>query len=175
MMRHAAVLAFFALAACGAARAPGPSGTAATSLSTSGPIVAACGVSGTALGTALDAASGYTVYDTAPGSTEPRVHHVTGFADGCPRAVTAGLILFGDLATYETVHYASHADDTAATDRAYEEIKARVCGTPAGQPCGERLPRLAQDTVFLSLYPVFGAEEHQDVLLHAGEVAAVDG
>jgi hypothetical protein len=176
MRRIATLAACLALAACGAARVPSGSGGAVAASAASGSAVTpACGVSDTALGSAIGSASGYTVHDTAPGSTEPRTHHVTGFSDGCPRAVTAALVLFGDVATYETVHYAAHAEDRAATDLAYEDIKARVCGTPRGQPCGDRLPRLAQDTVFLSLYPVFGAEEHRDLLLHAGEVAAVDG
>ena len=28
---------------------------------------------------------------------------MTGFADGCPRAVTAALLAFGDIATYESL------------------------------------------------------------------------
>lgn len=175
MPRLAVLAACLALAACGAARAPSGSGGAVASSTASGSAVTpACGVSGAALGSPIGSASGYTIHDTAPGSTEPRLHHVTGFADGCPRAVTAALLLFGDVVTYETIRTTTPAAGQAATDLAFEDIRARVCGTPRGQPCGGRLQSLAGNTVFLSLYPVFGAEEHRDLLLHAGEVAAVD-
>lgn len=173
MRPTAALLACLALAACGAPRGGPTGGGAAATASFAGP-VRVCGLPDSALGEPIDEAAGYTVHDSAPGSTEPRLHHVTGFDDGCPREVTAALVLFGDLATYETVHTAAQAQGGAATDRAYEAIRSRVCGVPLGQPCGDRLERLARDTVFLSLYQVFGGEAHTDLLLHAGEVAAVD-
>ncbi len=174
MRRLAALAASLALSACGAGMAPSGPGTGSVSVAPAGAVTPACGVSGSALGTPIGSAAGYTVHDTAPGSTEPRLHYVTGFSDGCPRAVTAALALLGDLSTYESVRFAGPADERTSTDLAYDEIKSRVCGTPPGQPCGDRLPRLAADTVFLSLYPVFGGEEHRDLLLHAGEVAAAD-
>ena len=137
-----------------------------------GQVATACGVSGQALGTPIAAEAGYTLYDTAPGTLAPRTHFVTGFEDGCPRQVTAALALFGGLATHETTRYAADDRPYSATDTAYEEIKGRECGVAAGQPCGAAFDRLAERTIFLSLYPVFGEDTVGEVLLHDGEVAA---
>lgn len=139
-----------------------------------GDVAAACGLSEASLGTTIATQAGYALHDTAPTSTGPRTHYVTGFADGCPRRMTAALALFGDLATHETMRYESSQVPYSASDTAYEALKARICGVASGQPCGERLDRLAADTVFLSLYPAFGAEDHTDLLLSGGEVLAKD-
>jgi hypothetical protein len=135
----------------------------------------ACGLSASQLGPAIDSAAGYTVHDTAPSTTAPRTHYITGFADGCARPVTAALVMFGDLATHETTRYGATGAAYSPTDAAYEQIKAQICGASAGQPCGARLDRMSEDTVFVSLYPVFGAESHTDLLLHGGDLVAVDG
>ena len=121
-------------------------------------------------GTAIAAEAGYTLRDSAPGSTEPRAHWVTGFQDGCARQFTAALALFGDVTTHETTVSATGGGD--ATDRAYEMVKAEVCGVPAGRPCGD-IARLAADTVFVSMFPAFGGES-AEILLHGGEVVASD-
>ena len=165
MLRHAAPLALLALAAC--EELP-PAGALDLAASASAP-APVCGLSGAALGTPIDSAAGYVVHDTAPGSTAPRVHNVTGFSDGCARPVVAALALFGDPAVFEVT-----PRPQSLTGRAYEEIKSRICGVPRGQPCGARLGRLRDTTAFLTLYPVFGAEQHTDLLLHGGEVVAVD-
>lgn len=137
-----------------------------------GRVATACGVEGAALGTAIAAEAGYALYDTDPGSVAPRTHFVTGFSDGCARQVTAAMALFGDLATHETVRYATPQGQYTPTDVAYEEVKARICGAASGQPCGAGLDRLARDTAFVTLYPAFGGAEAGNLLLHAGEVLA---
>jgi hypothetical protein len=169
MRRAALLLPGFLLVACGQVPIAAPSASFAEA-----GVPPVCGLSPAQLGTPIASEAGYTVHDTAPGTDALRVHHVTGFDDGCAREVTAALVLFGDVATHETTRYDVPEGPYSPSDVAYEEIKGQVCGVPAGQPCGARLDRLAQDTVFLSLYPSFEAEQHTDLLLHAGEVAAVD-
>lgn len=140
-----------------------------------GEIATACGVTGSALGQPTEELAGYAIHDTAPGTTAPRTHYVTGFRDGCPRQVTAALAVFGDPVTHETYRYETSSRPYGPVDTAYEEIKGRVCGVPAGEPCGAGMDRLAADTAFLSLYPEFGAAAYTDVLFYGGEVVATDG
>ena len=60
------------------------------------------------------------------------------------------------------------------TDRAYEEIKQRVCRVGRGVPCGARLDRLGANTVFITVYEHFGSgPSWVEILLHDGTVAAV--
>lgn len=136
-----------------------------------------CGLSSRNLGREVESASGYAVHDTAPGSTAPRTHYITGFSDGCARQFTAALALFGDIGTHEIVRYGT-ADgglEYTETDHAYEEIKAAFCGVRAGRPCGARLERLARRTTFLTVYERFGSSPvWADILLHDGTVAAMD-
>ena len=139
-----------------------------------GEVATACGTAGDALGPAIAAEAGYAVHDTAPDTVAPRTHYVTGFSDGCPRQVTAALVLFGDLATHETMRYLSVDAPYSPTDAAYEALKAGRCGAAPGEPCGAGLDGLAADTVFLTLYPAFGAEEGADLLLSGGAVLASD-
>ena len=168
-----AALALLALPACEAGFAPTPGVTAAFAEAATA-VPSACGLSEAQLGPAIDSAAGYVVHDTAPNTVAPRTHYITGFADGCARPVTGALVMFGDLATHETTRYGASAVAYSPTDAAYERIKSQVCGAGPGQPCGTRLAQLAQDTVFVSVYPVFGAEGHTDLLLHDGDLVAVD-
>ncbi len=63
----------------------------------------------------------------------------------------------------------------SATDIAYEEIKARICGAPQGQPCGNALDRLGRRTTFVSIYEAFGTNPSwADILIHDGTVVAMD-
>jgi hypothetical protein len=140
-----------------------------------GEIATACGETGAALGTPTEELAGYAIHDTAPGTTAPRTHYVTGFRDGCPRQVTAALAVFGDPVTHETYRYRTSSRPYGPVDTAYETLKGRVCGVPAGEPCGAAAERLAADTAFLSLYPEFGGEAYTDLLFHGGEVVATDG
>lgn len=122
-------------------------------------------------GTAIAAEAGYTLRDSAPGSTAPRTHWITGFADGCARQFTAALALFGDVGTHEATVYGAGSGG-GTTDQAYEALKQEVCGAAPGQPCPD-IARLAADTVFVSMFPAFGGES-AEILLHGGEVLASD-
>jgi len=142
-----------------------------------GQIATVCGLPEPALGAPIGAASGYAIRDTVPNTVEPRTHFLTGFPDGCARQFTAALALFGDVGTHEVVRYlASNAEvPYSATDTAYEQIKADVCGVPAGQPCGSRLDRLARRTVFVTVYQNFGTNPSwANILIHDGVVVAMD-
>ena len=165
MLRHAPLLALLALAACEDLPTAGTLDLAASATAPS----PACGLSDAALGTPIDSAAGYTVHDTAPGSTAPRVHNITGFSDGCARPVVAALALLGDPAVFEAT-----PQPQSLTGRVYDQIRSRICGVPRSQPCGNGLGRLRDTTAFLTLYPAFGAEQHTNLLLHGGEVVAMD-
>ena len=143
----------------------------------SGQIATVCGLTESALGTPIGAASGYAVRDTVPNTVAPRTHYLTGFPDGCARQFTGALALFGDVGTHEVVRYlASNAQvPYSATDTAYEQIKAEVCGVPVGQPCGRQLDRLARRTVFVTVYQNFGTNPSwANILIHDGAVVAMD-
>ena len=141
-----------------------------------GVLATVCGIDPASLGTAVAAASGYTVYDSDPRSTAQRTHYVSGFGDGCARQFTAALALFGDVGTHELHRYASDASGPySATDTAYEEIKGAVCGAASGTPCGAGLDQLAQRTTFLTVYESFGTSNGwADILLSDGAVVADD-
>ncbi|SDE36292.1 lipoprotein [Limimaricola pyoseonensis] len=131
-----------------------------------GQMARVCGLPDDALGTAVEAASGFTLHDSAAGDTAPRTHYVTGFSDGCARQFTAALALFGDTGVHEATAYgAGVAHEPVAA--AYEEVKRQICGVPKGQPCGRSAERLAANTTFLTAYAAFGASgRHADMLLH---------
>ncbi|MBS1301224.1 hypothetical protein [Loktanella sp. SALINAS62] len=139
-----------------------------------GDIATTCGVSSAAMGTAVATASGYTVYDTSPGSTALRTHYVDGFTDGCARQFTAALVLTGDVDTHEAVRYARPASEQrySQTDTAYEAIKLAFCRVGTGERCGDRIDVLARRTVFLTAYPQFtDSRSWKEFLLHEGTVA----
>jgi len=144
---------------------------------TFGMLRAACGVKQRDLGEVVTSASGFKVYDSAPGGTSLRPHYVTGFDDGCPREFLAALVLLGDVGTHEIVRYAGTRVqlDYSKTDLAYERIKARFCRVGEGKPCGDRLESLGRVTTFVTAYETFGAGPvWAEFLLHDGAVAAVD-
>ena len=98
---------------------------------------------GAALGTPTEELAGYAIHDTAPGTTAPRTHYVTGFRDGCPRQVTAALALFGDPVTHETYRYRTSSRPYGPVDTAYEAIKPRVAAgstVPATDPALVLIP-----------------------------------
>ena len=141
-----------------------------------GQIATVCGLSGSQLGSPIGQASGYTLYDTNPGSSEQRTHYIMGFRDGCARQFRAALALFGDVGTHELVRYAQGAGDLpySETDAAYEEIKGQVCRVPAGQPCGSALDRLAARTTFVTAYANFESNpQWAEILLSEGQVVAM--
>jgi len=142
-----------------------------------GEMASVCDMAGADLGSRITKVSGYTVYDSAPGSVAIRPHYVTGFNDRCPRRFDAALVLMGDIGTHELVRYSQTRVnlDYSATDEAYETIKARFCGASRGEPCGDRLDRLARNTTFITAYESFGASpQWAEFLLHDGDVAGAD-
>lgn len=133
-----------------------------------------CNVTRRDLGQKVMSQSGFDVYDTEPGTTSPRLHHVTGFADGCPRAFSGTLVMFGDVGTHEFTRYAQTRVrlDYSETDSAYEAIKASFCRVSHGQPCGSRLERLGRIATFITVYERFGDNpEWAEFLLYDGTVA----
>ncbi len=147
-----------------------------------GQIARVCGLRRSALGAEVgrypERGRGYRLYDSTPGSTAPRTHYLTGFADGCPRQFTAALALFGAAGMHEQIRYRKSSDlvPYTATDAAYERIKSRICRVRRGAPCPEnRLPRMEASTVFVSVYERFGSGPRwADILIHDGEVVAKD-
>ena len=157
-----AALAFAALGACQSAL---PSGVVPNAMSLVavtpgqtlpfGQLARACEVDRGALGMRIETADGYELYDSAPGTTAPRTHYITGFSDGCPRQVTGGLAMFGDME--------SHAALMAAGGLP----RSRLDDLAAGLGNARR-------TVFVTVYRGFGGGEFGDVLLSGGEVVAAE-
>ena len=117
----------------------------------------------------------YSLYDSAPGSTAPRTFYVTGFDDKCPRQFTAALALFGAPELHEQLRYGRPAVTYpySATDKAYENIKAQICGVGPRKPCGAKIEKLSRDTVFISTYEKFTDNGRwADLLVHDGAVVA---
>ncbi|SMX50760.1 hypothetical protein [Maliponia aquimaris] len=146
-----------------------------------GQVARLCGVPTSKLGRKVESyperSSRYDLYDSAPGTTSAHTYYLTGFKDNCARQFTAALVIFGSPESYEQIHYGPSGDTqpVSETDKAYEQIKRRVCGVGTGKPCGSRMRSLARDTVFVSVYERFGSNPRwKNILLHDGEVAAVD-
>lgn len=139
-----------------------------------GEIGRTCGLSRSDMGTPVAQASGYTLYDTIPNSTQPRPHYVTGFEDGCARQFSAALATFGDIGTHEMVRYVGTEVkmEYSAADQAYEAVKSGFCRVSFGEPCGGQLDALSRRTTFLTAYDRFGdAGEWAKFLLSDGVVA----
>ncbi len=144
-----------------------------------GQVASVCAAKGTKLGKEIDRfpkrGSGYRLYDTNPTTTAPRTFYVTGFSDGCPRQFTAALAIFGAPSMHEQLRYGLPSDEYpySDTDKAYEGIKARMCGKPKGKPCGSRIKSVERNTVFISTYERFGdTARWSDMLVHNGAVLA---
>lgn len=120
-------------------------------------------------------ASGYKLYDSAPGAKGPRTYYITGFDDGCPRQLTAAHVLLGAPSFYELLHYGptgAHLT-TGATDRAYEQVKSRVCGVRKGKPCGSKMRSLERSTFFVNTYERPDDNTRwSELLVHEGQVVA---
>lgn len=117
----------------------------------------------------------YSLFDTAPSGAGPRTFYVTGFADKCPRQFTAAMAMFGMPAMHEQLRYGKPSTQYpySDTDRAYEQLKRRVCGVGPKKPCGAKIETLQRDTVFISTYENFsGTGRWADVLIHDSRVLA---
>lgn len=144
-----------------------------------GQIARVCDANGKSLGKLVEQASRrgarYKLYDSVPNSAAPRTFYVKGFKDNCPRQFTAALALFGTPEMHEQLRYGLPAKEYpySTTDKAYEVIKAQVCGVARSKPCGRRISRLEQTTVFVSAYENFSENARwADMLLHQGTVLA---
>ena len=136
-----------------------------------------CGAKGKKLGQQVEKAParGYALHDSRPGSSVGRTFYITGFSDGCPRQFTAANALFGAPSMYEQLHYGPGGDALpyTATDKAYDAVKSKVCGTGKGKPCGRRLKALERNTVFVSAYEHFEVNARwADMLIHNGTIVA---
>ncbi len=119
----------------------------------------------------------YVLHDSDPGNTAPHTFYLTGFDDGCARQFTASVAIFGSVGMHEQLRYGLPADvqPYSDTDKAYEKLKSRVCGVRRKKPCGSKIGRLENDTVFLSIYENFGGNQRwSNLLLHSGRVLAQD-
>ncbi|CUH62790.1 hypothetical protein TL5118_00181 [Thalassovita autumnalis] len=119
----------------------------------------------------------YWLYDSAPGFEEARAFYIKGFADGCLRQVQATVVVFGSVEMHEQIRYGLPADlhPYSDTDKAYERVKRSVCKVGAKKPCGDKLPLLTPNTVFLSLYSTeVSAQDWANLLLHDGQLMASD-
>lgn len=142
-----------------------------------GTVARVCEAKGKPLGTLASAApgGGFQLYDTGPKGVALRKFYLTGFEDGCPRQFTAATAVFGTPSQYETLHYGQGKGGFiyGVTDAAYENIKENVCGTPAGEPCGRKIKKLDQSTVFVSAYDLSSdTERWTDFLIYNGKIVA---
>lgn len=152
-----------------------PGGIAPGTVLPYGQAATVCGISENAMGAPVATAGRYTLWDGVPGIVAPRTHYITGMDGGCAVQFTAALAMFGDTATHEAVRYNSANADVpwSATDIAYEEVKAQVCGAGQGQPCGARIEALGRRTAFVTAYETFGgSSDWVEILVHDGALVA---
>tara|TARA_R110002051_G_scaffold83650_3_gene148283 strand:+ start:9114 stop:9596 length:483 start_codon:yes stop_codon:yes gene_type:complete len=141
-----------------------------------GQIARNCEVTGGQLGREVDDNAGYKLYDSNPNATGLRTQYITGFKDNCARQFTAATALMGEIGTHELVRYLpSNAKvPYSVTDKAYEAVKASVCGARRGKPCGAKLDVLARSTTFITAYEQFGSNPTwSNILLYNGSVVAM--
>lgn len=146
-----------------------------------GEIARVCGMRANEMGTQVDTAANFRIFDTIPNSTAPRPFYVTGFADDCARTFTGAVVVTGDVETHEFVRYrpSNERIPYSTTDNAYEALKASVCRVGRGQPCGERTARMDNNTHFITVYNFFGGTfsavptQWAQILVHDGEVLAM--
>lgn len=144
-----------------------------------GVIGVACGVRGRALGNEVERfpakGKGYRLYDSDPAGTTSHTYYLTGFKDGCPRQFSAALALIGSPELHEQMRYDQYNKDLPYTDadKAYEQIKQRICKVSKGQLCPEeRIGALEKGMAFVTLYERFGDDASwEEILLHNGKVA----
>ncbi len=117
------------------------------------------------------------LYDTSPGKSGLRTFYLTGLGGDCALQFTASMAIFGSVEMHEQLRYGlpSSVQPYSSTDKAYEKLKSRVCAVPRKKPCARKIGRLERDTVFLSVYENFGANQRwSDLLLHKGRLVAQD-
>lgn len=146
-----------------------------------GKVARICGLSDRQMGkrveTLPEGRGRYALYDSAPGSTALRSFYLTGFDDGCARQFSAAVAVLAGAESHEQLRYGLPAEvqPYSTTDKAYEDLKSRVCRVGRGKPCGTRINRMERDTVFVSIYERFGSNaQWNTVLVHDGAVVAQD-
>jgi len=142
-----------------------------------GTVARVCDARRQSLGKKIESASasGYKLYDSNPAASGPRTYYITGFADNCPRQLTAAHVVLGSPSFYELLHYGPTGAHlvTGETDRAYEKVKGRVCGVRKGKPCGSRMRQLERGTFFVNAYERMDDNTRwSEMLVHDGAVIA---
>lgn len=140
----------------------------------------ACGLPKRDLGTMVDkfpreGRPQWQLFDTDPTSTSPRTQFITGFSDGCPRQLTAALVVFGSAGVHEALFLSGGKNHSeTAADAAYAQIKTRTCGVAAKVPCpANRLAKLEKELTFATAYSRFGGVGPQlELLLRSGDLVA---
>jgi hypothetical protein len=146
-----------------------------------GKVARICGLSDRQMGSRVEVyperRGAYALYDSAPQSTGLRTFYLTGFDDGCARQFSAAVAVLAGAESHEQLRYGLPAEvhPYSTTDKAYEQLKSRVCKVGRGKPCGNRINRLDRDTVFVSIYERFGSNaQWHTLLVHGGDVLAQD-
>ncbi len=142
-----------------------------------GLVARVCDAKGKSLGRKVEnaSASGFELYDSNPSATGSRTFYITGFADNCPRQLTASQVLLGAPSLYEQLHYGPGGEflPVGETDNAYETVKGQVCGVRKGKPCGSRINRLERSTFFVNTYArPSDNTSWSELLIHDGQVIA---
>ncbi|UWR21777.1 hypothetical protein [Sulfitobacter sp. S190] len=143
-----------------------------------GEIARVCEARGKPLGTRVEnmGGRGFALYDTNPGIKSKRTFYLTGFDDKCPRQFTAATALVGAPSFYEVLRFgpAGRHLPYAATDKAYDKVKASVCKVGKRKPCdARRIGRLDKNTAFLSAYEYAETNGRwKEFLIHDGAVLA---
>lgn len=135
----------------------------------------ACNLPRAERGRRIASRAGFTLYDSFPHSTAPRPFYVTGFRDGCARQITAALVMFGEAGVYQTGQlYARRGRRSDGFDRAYEDLKSRICRVGRGQACGAQQARFDRAVAMLTAYPRFESSPGgTNILLHDRKVVAL--
>jgi len=142
-----------------------------------GVVARVCEAKGQNLGKRVEKAParGFALHDSALGTAGARTWYITGFADGCPRQLTGANVLIGSADLYETLHYGPGGKNLpyGETDKAYEQIKRKVCGARKGKPCGSKIGEMEKSTFFVSAYERFGnSSRWSELVIHDGTVVA---
>lgn len=121
-----------------------------------GEIARVCEARGKSLGQKVSSSGrrGFSLHDSNPGIRDKRTFYITGFGDNCPRQFTAANALFGEPSFYEQIRFSPAGKHLpyAATDKAYDKVKSRVCHTAKSKPCGNKISKMDASAAFVSAY-----------------------
>jgi hypothetical protein len=142
-----------------------------------GEIARVCEARGKSLGKKVGSSGrrGFSLHDTNPNIRDKRTFYLTGFDDNCPRQFTAANALFGEPSFYEQIRFSPAGKHLpyAATDKAYDKVKSRVCRTAKNKPCGSQISKMDASAAFVSAYEF---HEHngkwKEFFVHDGVVLA---